>query len=192
MFPNVFSKVWNLETGSQCQFRVRAENRYGQSDACETEAAVIKDLYGLPGPPEKPKIAEHTRSSMLVTWDPPRDNGGSTISGYWLEKREKGSSYWARVNKAPVTKPAPKRWEFQVVRMIEGSAYEFRVMAVNIAGIGPPSGPSDPAYAVDPLSKYHSPFFYRLQEHDYSFSCFGNCLEEYVSMCPIDRHRDAM
>ncbi|XP_064868260.1 titin-like [Oncorhynchus nerka] len=145
--------VWNLETGSQCQFRVRAENRYGQSDACETEATVIKDLYGLPGTPEKPQIAEHTRSSMLVTWDPPRDNGGSTISGYWLEKREKGSSYWARVNKAPVTKRAPKRWEFQVVRMIEGSAYEFRVMAVNIAGIGPPSGPSDPAYAVDPLMK---------------------------------------
>lgn len=51
---------------------------------------------------------------MTLTWEPPRDNGGSMIIGYWLEKREKGTEYWARVNKMPVTKRGVKGWEYQV------------------------------------------------------------------------------
>lgn len=51
---------------------------------------------------------------MTLTWEPPRDNGGSMIIGYWLEKREKGTDYWARVNKMPVTKRGIKGWEYQV------------------------------------------------------------------------------
>lgn len=69
---------------------------------------------GLPGPPEKPAIAEYSKTSMTLTWEPPRDNGGSMIIGYWLEKREKGTDYWARVNKMPVTKRGIKGWEYQV------------------------------------------------------------------------------
>lgn len=72
------------------------------------------DPMGLPGPPEKPAIAEYSKTSMTLTWEPPRDNGGSMIIGYWLEKREKGTDYWARVNKMPVTKRGIKGWEYQV------------------------------------------------------------------------------
>lgn len=36
------------------------------------------------------------------------------IVGYWLEKREKGTEYWARANKMPVTKRGIKGWEYQV------------------------------------------------------------------------------
>lgn len=95
-------------------FRVRAENRYGRSDPCMTEEVPIKDPFGLPGPPEKPKITEYSKTSMTLTWEPPRETGGSMITGYWLEKREKGTAYWARVNKAPITKRGMKGWEYQV------------------------------------------------------------------------------
>ena len=91
---------------------------------------------------------------MLVTWEPPLDNGGSTITGYWLEKRERGAVYWGRVNRAPVTKPAVKGLEYNVLRLNEGAEYQFRVMACNAAGLGPPSESSGCAYAVDPRSKY--------------------------------------
>lgn len=91
---------------------------------------------------------------MLVTWEPPLDNGGSPITGYWLEKREVGGVYWARVNRAPVTKPSVKGLEHNVLRLAEGVEYQFRVMAENLAGIGPPSEPSDPALAADPICKY--------------------------------------
>lgn len=106
--------MWNLETNKTYLFRVRAENRYGKSDPCATEEVQITDPFGLPGPPEKPTIAEYCKTSMTLTWEPPRDNGGSMIIGYWLEKREKGTGYWARVNKMPVTKRGIKGWEYQV------------------------------------------------------------------------------
>lgn len=110
--------MWNLETNKIYLFRVRAENRYGKSDPCETEEVQITDPFGLPGPPEKPTIAEYSKTSMTLSWEPPRDTGGSMIIGYWLEKREKGSDYWARVNKMPVTKRGMKGWEYQVCSSI--------------------------------------------------------------------------
>lgn len=90
---------------------------------------------------------------MLVRWEPPKDNGGSTIQGYWLEKRERGAVYWSRVNRAPVTKPAVKGLEFNILRLIEGIEYQFRVMACNGAGIGPHSEATEFAFAIDPRSK---------------------------------------
>lgn len=106
--------MWNLETNKTYLFRVKAENRYGISDPCTTEEVQITDPFGLPGPPEKPTIAEYSKTSMTLTWEPPRDNGGSMIIGYWLEKREKGTAYWAKVNKVPVTKRGMKGWDYQV------------------------------------------------------------------------------
>lgn len=114
---------------------------------------MVKDMYGLPGPPQNPKITGCTRTSMLVTWEPPKDNGGSTITGYWLEKREKGAVYWNRVNRAPITKPEIKGLEFNVHHLNEGTEYQFRVMACNAAGVGPPSEPTESAFATDPKSK---------------------------------------
>lgn len=133
--------MWNLATNEKYQFRVRAVNKYGISDECLSEKVVIKDPYGLPGPPGKPKVLDRTRSSMLVTWEPPLDNGGSPITGYWLEKREVGGVYWARVNRAPVTKPSVKGLEYNVLRLAEGVEYQFRVMAENLAGIFSPPYP---------------------------------------------------
>lgn len=96
-------------------FRVKAQNRYGISDPCTTtEEVMIIDPFGLPGPPEKPKIAEYSKTSMTLTWEPPRDTGGSMIIGYWLEKREKGTDYWAKVNKTPVKTRGMKGWDYQV------------------------------------------------------------------------------
>lgn len=106
--------MWNLENNKTYQFQIRAQNRYGISDPCMTENVKIIDPLGLPGPPEKPKITEYTRATMTVTWEPPRDSGGSRIIGYWLEKREKGTDYWAKSNKAPITKRGMKGWEYQV------------------------------------------------------------------------------
>lgn len=107
-------QVWNLETNKTYMFRVRAENRYGKSEPCATKEVQITDPFGLPGPPEKPEITEYCKTSMTLKWEPPRDSGGSMIIGYWLEKREKGSDYWARVNKMPITKRGVKGWEYQV------------------------------------------------------------------------------
>lgn len=119
-----------------------------------SEKVTIKDPYGLPGPPSKPNVSGVTRSSMLVSWKSPLDNGGAPITGYYIEKREVDGVYWSRVNRAPLTQPAVKGLDFTVLRLLEGVEYQFRVMAVNAAGTGPPSEPSDPVLASDPKCKY--------------------------------------
>lgn len=153
-------QVYKLNLNGTYQFRIKAENKYGVSDGCDSEKVQLQDPFGLPGPPRNPKIIAATATTMTLTWDPPLDNGGSTIQGYWLEKRERGAVYWGRVNRAPTTKPAVKGLQYTVLRLIEGTEYQFRIAACNAAGVGPPSEASECRFAVDPCSESVFHFFY--------------------------------
>lgn len=48
--------------------------------------------------PEKPEVSDITKSSMTVSWEEP-ENGGDTIIGYWLEKKDTKSTRWSRVGR---------------------------------------------------------------------------------------------
>lgn len=79
---------------------------------------------------------ERTKSSITLDWKPPRNDGGSPIIGYLVDKRRHDSNEFERVNKRPCPTTS-----LLVDNLAELHMYEFRVKAVNEIGESEPSLP---------------------------------------------------
>ncbi|XP_071256530.1 titin-like [Salvelinus alpinus] len=139
-------KVPRLTQGSEYQFRIAAENRYGMSRAVESASVVAQYPFETPGPPTTLHVAQATKSFMLVTWNEPASDGGSPVIGYHLEMKDYSSIRWTKTNRGRLIAET----EFKVNGVEESLQYEFRVSAENIAGIGPYSKATEPIAARDP------------------------------------------
>ena len=107
-------------------------------------------LADPPGPPSAPVPSEVNSTSCVLTWEGPEDDGGSPVTGYFVERCQAGSTRWLRVNREPVTEKTLK-----VTELIEDNEYEFRVVAINKIGEGPPGDKcSPPIKAKDPWRKF--------------------------------------
>lgn len=145
-------KVSNLKTGVEYQFRVSAENRYGKSPAIMSPTVVAQYPFTVPGAPGMPAISAATKDSMVIEWKPPINNGGSPILGYHLERKEKNSILWTKLNKLLIPETRYKTSELE-----EGIEYEFRIYAENIAGISIASKVSESTVARDPCDPPGTP-----------------------------------
>lgn len=87
--------------------------------------------------PDKPLIPEGPiivdallKNSVIISWKPPKDDGGSLITNYIVEKREaKEGEKWHLVSSA-VSGTACR-----IPNLIESAGYYFRVSAQNQYGI---------------------------------------------------------
>ena len=69
--------------------------------------------------------------------------------GYEVQKLPvKGHGDWTPVNTKPISGTT-----FTVPNLIEGSEFEFRVVAINGAGLGKPSKSTGPHKVRDPICK---------------------------------------
>ena len=90
------------------------------------------------GPPSTPEIKAITKDSVTLAWEKPSDDGGGKILGYIIEKKPDGGD-WEEVNPdSPV-----KELQAIVPKLTEGKKYQFRVKAVNAAGPGRESRPTE-------------------------------------------------
>ncbi|KAL0267677.1 UNVERIFIED_CONTAM: hypothetical protein PYX00_009872 [Menopon gallinae] len=133
--------VKNLVEGKKYVFRVRAENIYGLSKPLEGSPVIAKSPFDPPDAPGQPEVLSYTPNSCNLAWTPPTRTGGKPITGYYIEKRERGGE-WMKVNNYPTSNT-----NYTVQDLREGSKYEFRVIAVNEAGPGKPSKPTEPITA---------------------------------------------
>lgn len=137
-------KVTKLKTGSEYQFRVFAENRYGKSTSITSPIVMAQFPFSVPSPPGTPYATTVTKYNMVVEWEPPTKDGGSPVTGYHIERKEKNSILWTKLNKLILTDS-----RFKTTGLEEGIEYEFRVYAENIAGLSPPSKVSESFVARD-------------------------------------------
>ncbi|KAJ0029682.1 hypothetical protein NQD34_004679 [Periophthalmus magnuspinnatus] len=137
-------KATKLKTGSEYQFRVFAENRYGKSTSITSPIVLAQFPFSVPSAPGTPYASTVTKYNMVVEWEPPTKDGGSPITGYHIERKEKNSILWTKLNKLILTDT-----RFKTTGLEEGIEYEFRVYAENVAGLSPPSKTSESFVARD-------------------------------------------
>lgn len=71
-----------------------------------------------------------------LEWEAPMKDGGAPITSYIVEKKDPHTREWVKVAEVPDTNAS-------ITGLKEGQEYQFRVKAVNKAGPGNPSEPSD-------------------------------------------------
>lgn len=130
--------VDGLIPGHKYKFRVRAANKQGKSEPLTTQQAVeAKNPFNEPTKPGTPEVTDFDKDFVELKWAPPAEDGGSPITGYVIEKRDKFNPNWEKA--AEVVGDATTG---KVPNLIEGNQYEFRIRAVNKAGPGEPSDAS--------------------------------------------------
>ena len=121
------------------KFRVTAINEQGESYPCEGKDTIIaKNPFDVPGPPIDVSVFDYDADSATLKWSPPHYDGGSPITGYLIEKKLKYGE-WERGHEVPGS-----QLKGTVLNLTEGSTYEFRVRAINLAGPGEPSDIAGP------------------------------------------------
>uniref|UniRef100_UPI00358E19DF myomesin-1-like n=1 Tax=Myxine glutinosa TaxID=7769 RepID=UPI00358E19DF len=108
-------------------------------------------VAGAPGAPLEVTCQDINRDYAVICWKHPSDDGGSTITGYYVERREQGHNEWQRCNTTPT-----KLARFPVTGLSEGRRYEFRVRALNQRGLSRPSRVSEPITTLDPTEQAHN------------------------------------
>uniref|UniRef100_A0A3B4UK10 Myomesin 2a n=1 Tax=Seriola dumerili TaxID=41447 RepID=A0A3B4UK10_SERDU len=132
--------VHGLIPGETYVFRVQAANIFGLSDESQESTPISVEPALTPSAPFGITMLSCDGSSMTVAWKSPKHCGGSKVNAYYIDKRDADTLIWKEVNLSAVTE--------RVDNLTEGTFYEFRVQAGNMAGVGLPSAPSTPMKCV--------------------------------------------
>ena len=110
---------------------------------------LLADKPSSPGGPLE--AIETTPTAITLQWKPPKDNGGSRIERYVLEKKQKGSNKWQKIP----GNISPDETQATAKNLDEGEEYDFRVMAVNENGESEPLVTSGPVKAKYPFGEFN-------------------------------------
>ncbi|XP_049576861.1 myomesin-2 isoform X2 [Syngnathus scovelli] len=132
--------VHGLTPGETYVFRVQAVNVFGLSEESQESGPIaVEPALATPSAPYGISLLNCDGSSMTVSWSSPKSCGGSKISAYYVDRRDVETLVWKEVNVGPIVDRV-----CTVDNLTEGTFYEFKVQAANVAGVGVPSAPGLP------------------------------------------------
>ncbi|XP_006195496.1 myomesin-3 [Camelus ferus] len=144
--PTKFCKVSNLHEGHFYEFRARAVNWAGVGELSAPSGLFECEEWTMPqpGPPYDVQVFEVRATSLMLKWEPPLYKGAGPITGYRISFQEEGSEQWKPVTPDPISGT-----HLRISDLQPGKTYIFQVQAVNSAGPGQPSMPTDPVLLED-------------------------------------------
>ena len=108
-------------------------------------------MFFKPGSPDStsapPEIMDVTKSSVALAWSKPKDDGGSAITGYFVEFKVVSADNWSRYE-TKITSTM-----FTLSGLIPDTDYQFRIVAVNSVGESVAGPESDPVTSKDPFGE---------------------------------------
>lgn len=130
--------VTGLSPGAEYKFRVSAVNDEGESEPLVTEQSIVaKNPYDEPLKPGTPEVVDWDNKSVKIKWKPPKSDGGATIEKYVVERKDTSKPEWEKTLEVP-----GDQLEAVIEDLKETGEYQFRVTAINKAGLSPASDPS--------------------------------------------------
>uniref|UniRef100_A0A8C7BHB7 Myosin-binding protein C, fast-type n=1 Tax=Neovison vison TaxID=452646 RepID=A0A8C7BHB7_NEOVI len=111
------------------------------------------------GPAENVMVKEVWGTNALVEWQPPKDNGNSEITGYFVQKADKKTMEWFTVYEHS------RHTSCTVPDLIVGNEYYFRVFSENICGLSNSPGVSKNTARILKTGITYKPLEYK--EHDF-------------------------
>lgn len=125
-------------------YSLHLENKCGK----KTVQIKVK-VIGRPAAPEGPLGFEDIQAhSVRVSWKPPKDDGGTEILGYIVERREVTKAAWYTVDSRVVDTSVV------VKGLHENVEYHFKVTAENKFGISNSLKSEQPVVPKTPICKY--------------------------------------
>jgi predicted phage tail protein len=129
-----------LTTTHTYTYRVFAINSVGTSNSSNTATAIPVQISTVPDPPTGLGAFPSSETSISLSWNPPKNTGGSSIIGYDIKYKTGSNEYSVLV--ANTASPATS---YTKTGLTAGTAYTFRVSAINCIGMG---GSSNEASAM--------------------------------------------
>ena len=89
----------------------------------------------VPGAPRNLAARAQGPDSIGLVWDEPEEDGGSDITGYWIEVSANGGNTWSDL----VANTRSTRTTYTHPGLVAGDTRHYRVYAINPNGVGEPS-----------------------------------------------------
>uniref|UniRef100_A0AAQ4NZR0 Myomesin-1 n=1 Tax=Gasterosteus aculeatus aculeatus TaxID=481459 RepID=A0AAQ4NZR0_GASAC len=138
----------NKEDEGLYTLRVTTKSGYETYSAYVFVRDAEAEVERAPGAPLDVRCLDANKDYIIVSWKQPAVDGGDSISGYFVDRCEVGTTHWIQCNETPV-----KFARFPVTGLVEGRSYMFRVRAVNANGMSRASRASEPVAAMDPADR---------------------------------------
>jgi len=84
-------KASKLNVGTEYLFRIKAENRFGMGPTLTSDPVTAQHPYKVPAPPTQLQPVKVTKDSITLQWSEPTNDGGSPVTGYQLEHKDRNS-----------------------------------------------------------------------------------------------------
>ena len=136
--------ITGLTNGTAYTFRVKATNANGAGSNSSASASVTP--VTTPGVPTSLSGAADD-ASVVLSWTAPTDTGGTAVTDYTVESSSDSGTTWTAFSHDASTTAS-----LRVTGLTNGTAYSFRVSAVNAVGTGTASSTASATPVTTPTA----------------------------------------